>query len=400
MSNDVTELKQFAGLHAKAQDLGGSLAVLDRIHTDDGDAPGSWAGEWSREAAQLRRQGNVLAAAAHYNMARFPFVDGDARAQALDECVQCFTEWAAQNGISRLDLTLHNGRVRAWTSGLSARRPRPVLVMCGGIVSIKEQWGPALRAITRLGFAGVVVEMPGVGENTMPYDADSWQLFSAVLDEIEGRADVSACYLLAFSFSGHLALRCALADRRIRGVVTAGAPVRHFFRDTAWHASLPKVTVDTLAHLTGIPVGGLAGALAPWALGEDQLAALDIPVGYAASARDEIIPPGDPALIADLVRDADVVVQDDVHGSPSFIAPTRLWAVHTILRMRGGRPAHRAAVAAALQLARWQARISAVRTKVVTGGQADPGREHHDAFGGDREDRRRTHSGDADSHVS
>lgn len=400
MTNDVTELKQFAGLHAKAQDLGDSLAVLDRIHTDNGDESGSWAGEWSREAERLRRQGNVLAAAAHYNMARFPFVDGEARAQALDDCVRCFTGWAAQNGISRLDLTVQNGRIRCWTSGLSARRPRPVLVMCGGIVSIKEQWGPALRAITRLGFAGVVVEMPGVGENTMPYDADSWQLFSAVLDEIAGRADVSATYLLAFSFSGHLALRCALADRRIRGVVTAGAPVRHFFQDAAWHAALPRVTVDTLAHLTGIPANGLADALAPWALTGEQLAALDIPVGYAASARDEIIPAGDPALIAETVAQADVMTQDDVHGSPRFIAPTRLWAVHTILRMRGGRPVHRAAVAAALGMARWRTRISTAEKKVVTGGQADSGREHHDALGGDREDRRRTHSGDVDTNMS
>lgn len=396
MTHEVAELKQFAVLHAKAQGLGAAPAVLGRIHSDDGDWPGSWAREWSREADRLRREDRLLAATAHYNMARFPFVDGDARADALENCVETFARWAAPNGISRLELTVRGARVRCWARGLSARERRPVLVMCGGIVSIKEQWGPALTAITRLGLAGVVVELPGVGENPLRYDADSGQLFSAVLDEIAGRADVSACYLLAFSFSGHAALRCALADRRIRGVVTAGAPVSQFFRDHEWQAGLPRITVDTLEHLTGTPVGELAS----WALTEHELASLDIPVGYAASARDEIIPAADPALVAAHVRDADLVVHDDVHGSPGFIAPTRLWAVHTILRMRGGRPAHRAVVGAALKVAQWQARTGSRRKKVVAGGQADPGRADRETLGSDREDRRRAHPGDPDPHVS
>ncbi|WP_051385699.1 alpha/beta fold hydrolase [Actinokineospora inagensis] len=372
MSNDVDELKQFAWLHAKAQGLTGARTVLDRIRTDDGDAPGAWTGEWSRAADRLRDRGETLAAVGHYTMARFPYVDGEARAQAQRDCADSFAEWAAPRSVERLDLDVDGARVRCWTTGLSARHRRPVLLMCGGIVSVKEQWGPALPAIARLGLAGVVLEMPGVGENPLRYDGDSARLFSAVLDAVADRVDPTACYLLAFSFSGHLALRAALRDHRIRGVVTAGAPVRQFFTDAGWRAALPRVTVDTLAHLTGSPADGLGELMAPWALTDDDLAALDIPVGYAASDRDEIIPPGDPELVRTGIRAVHLVRADDVHGSPRHIAQTRLWAVHTVLRMRGGRPVHRALVGAALRAARLRSRIGSPRresqrTEVVAG---------------------------------
>jgi len=46
------------------------------------------------------------------------------------------------------------------------------------------------------------------------------------------------------SFSGHQALRCAMDDSRIKGVITVGAPIREFFTDTAWQKDLPKVMLD------------------------------------------------------------------------------------------------------------------------------------------------------------
>jgi hypothetical protein len=56
-------------------------------------------------------------------------------------------------------------------------------------VSIKEQWGGLLGLAKRLEMAVAVTEMPGVGENTMPYNADSWRLYPALLDELAAVAD-------------------------------------------------------------------------------------------------------------------------------------------------------------------------------------------------------------------
>ncbi|MEV5169533.1 alpha/beta hydrolase [Streptomyces flaveolus] len=260
-----------------------------------------------------------------------------ARAAALERCVAAFDTWRAGfPAIERLDVELPEGRIRCWTSGLDAATPKPLLVMTGGIVSVKEQWAPVLLQLGALGFAGVVTEMPGVGENTLPYRADNWRMYPALLDAVGERADVSRTFALALSFSGHLALRAALHDERIRGVVGAGAPLHDFFTDGEWQRSVPRVTTDTLAHLTGSASAEVYGPLKTWALTPDELSAPRVPVAHVTSLRDEIIPPGEAALLRERVRGVRPLAHDDVHGSPRFFAQTRLWTLLSVLRMRGG----------------------------------------------------------------
>ncbi len=337
--NDVGELKQFARMHARSQSIRAAGRLLDRVHTDDGDGPGSWVGEWSRAADRLRERGRTLDAIRHDTMARFPYVDGPARQAAARRCRDDFADWAAGHDVRRVDVDLSEGRVGCWASGLSADDPKPLVLMCGGIVSTKEQWAPALRMLGRFGLAGLVTEMPGVGENTSRYGEQSWRMISALLDAVADRAQVSRSYAIALSFSGHLALRCALDDGRIRGVVTAGAPVSAFFLDPDWQARVPAITRDTLGHLTGHAASGLPETLRGSALSTDQLAALDIPVACTASSRDEIIPAADVRLLRDHVRGLELVTHDDVHGAPRHVAQTRIWALRSVLRMQGRRSA-------------------------------------------------------------
>jgi esterase FrsA len=336
--NDIGELKKYVRIHARTQRIPRAQELLDRIHTDDGPGPGSWVREWCHAAERLEQRGNDLAAARHYALARFPYVDGPARQQAQDRCVRTLDRWrSGRPGIEPLEADLEGGRVRGWSSGLSTSDRKPLLVVLGGIVTVKEQWAPMLAGVPRLGMAAVVTEMPGVGENEQRYQPESWRMISGLLDELADRADVERTYAIALSFGGHLALRCAVDDHRIRGVVTAGAPVGAFFTDEAWQRRLPQITVDTLAHLTGTTPAGVAGSLDDWALSPEQLAALDIPVSYGASLRDEIIPPGEVGLLRRHVRRLDIVQNDDVHGSPRYAAEMQLWAISSLLRARGVR---------------------------------------------------------------
>ncbi|MFI5916057.1 alpha/beta hydrolase [Dactylosporangium sp. NPDC051541] len=345
----VDELKQFGAGHARAQDIPTDrLAELYARISTDGDGAGSWVREWSRAADELSAAGQHLAAAQHYNMARLPYVDGPARQEAQDSCVAAFGRWAQDGGvITPLEVEVDGARVRCWTAGLSAEHPRPVLLALGGIVSVKEQWAPLLSQAARLGLAGVVTEMPGVGENTLPYGRDSAKMLSAVLDAIVGRADVARTYAMALSFSGHLALRCALTDPRIRGIATIGAPLHAFFTDRAWQDKLPSITVDTLAHLIGVDPADVGEHVRDWALRPEELAALDIPVGYVASDRDEIIPAADIELARTHLKHLRLLRFDDVHGSPNHADETRMWIVGSILRMSGAPVMQRAAVGVA-----------------------------------------------------
>jgi hypothetical protein len=337
-TNDVGELKQYAIVHARGQRIKGYQDVLDRIDCDDDDAKGSWAGEWSQAGELLEWQGRDLDAARYYAMARFPYVNGAVRQEAADRSVAAIDRWRAGNGnIEPLEVLLEGGQVRCWTSGLSRSGRKPLLIAMGGIVTIKEQWAPMLTNIRRLGMAGLITEMPGTGENTLRYQPESWQMLSGLLDAVADQADVSQTYAIALSFSGHMALRCALDDERIKGIITVGAPVSNFFTDIAWQQQLPRITIDTLAHMIGVTPDRVIGSLSEWALSPEQLASLDVPVFYAASSRDEITPASDVRLLRQHVRDLSLVTHDDVHGSPQYVTETQLWTAASLLRARGVR---------------------------------------------------------------
>ena len=337
-TNDVAELEQYAIVHARGQRIKGYQDVLDRIHSDDDDAKGSWAGEWGRAGELLEWQGRDLDAARYYAMARFPYVNGAARQEAADRGVAAIDRWRAGSGdIEPLEVLLKDGMVRCWTSGLSPSGRKPLLIVMGGIVTIKEQWAPMLAAVRRLGMAGLVTEMPGIGENTLRYRPESWQMLSGLLDAVADQADVTQTYAMTMSFSGHMAMRCALDDDRIKGIITVGAPVSNFFTNAAWQRQLPRITVDTLAHMIGVSSDRVVGGLGEWALSPEQLDALNVPVFYTASSRDEIIPASDVHLLRQHVRDIRLVTHDDVHGSPRYVAETQLWSAASLLNARGVR---------------------------------------------------------------
>ncbi|HWE91493.1 MAG TPA: alpha/beta hydrolase [Pseudonocardiaceae bacterium] len=335
VTNDVDELKRYVAAHAESLGIPREhyLALFDRIRTDrvDRTGPGSWVHEWSAAARILEAEGKPLEASQHYNFARFPYVDGPARQRALDNAVRTVDRWRADvPGVERLDLSLLGGAVGCWTHGLSTVENKPLLLITGGIVSIKEQWAPVLLAAAGLGFAGVVTEMPGVGQNTLRYTPDSWRLLPALLDALADRAQVGHTVLMAMSFSGQLALRASVEDDRIAGIVTAGAPVRGVFTDPVWQAGLPKVTVDTLAHMASVSPAQLPAVLPGWALSDEQLAAVGVPVHYVASSRDEIIPRGDLDLLRAHLSELRVLEHDDVHGAPRHAAETRQWMVDAV----------------------------------------------------------------------
>ncbi len=367
--NDLDALKRFALLHAPGQGISPQRCrgLLNLVRTDDRGLPGSWVWEWRRAAELLERRGRLLDACRHYGMARFPYVNGGARQYAQERCVSAFNRWRQDNtGIERLDLDLPGGRVACWASGLAAANRRPVLLIIDGILTSKERWAPVLAGLQRLGLAGIVTEMPGVGENTLKYEPESWRMISAVLDRVKGEADVAETYAITASLGGHLVLRTAVEDPRIRGVITAGAPVSHFFTDAAWQDGLPRPFRDALASLTGTRASSLPRQLPGWALTSAQLGALDIPVCYMTSRRDEITPRRDIRHLQQHVRDLHLIETDDVHGSPRHGAETVLWAALSVLRMRGDHSVRRAALGSAWRAIRARRRLTECVTLPVT----------------------------------
>jgi hypothetical protein len=351
---DVEELTAYGVAHAHSQNVPLPVyrEVCRRIVSDDDGTPGSWAAEWTAEGDRCHAAGRPLEAAGRYNLARFPFLDSDARRQAQTRALAACAEWAAgQKGLEQLEVPYAGGVLRCWAGGLSTSNPLPVLVVMGGIVTAKEQWVQLLPRLARLGLAGIVAEMPGVGANETTYTADSWRMIPALLDAVAGRARSGEAYAMALSFSGHLALRAAAHDPRLRGIVTVGAPVARLFTEGV--PGLPAITAATLAHLTGVEPAKLAEHLADgWAIPPGELSALDIPVRYVSSLRDEVIPPGEAALLRETVRDLKILEHDDEHAAPRYAAETRLWVLRQIAVTTGAPALPRAALAGAWHLLR------------------------------------------------
>ncbi|BBG01408.1 MULTISPECIES: alpha/beta fold hydrolase [Pseudonocardia] len=363
---EPAEVVELARLHAGAQGI--SRAAFDTVVGSIGsigDAAGSigdgggWAAAWARVGDRKAAAGLPLDACRHHAMARWPYPADPAGARSAIECVRTFDIWRRRaGGIDRLDLDLPGGRVGCWTTGLDpAVDPppgpsRPLVLVLGGIVSIKEQWAPLLTGMRRLGLPVVVTELPSVGENTVRYGPAATDLIPQLLDRLGPHACRRGVHVIGLSFGGHLALAAAPDDPRIASILTVGAPVHRLFADRALWPLLPRTTTATLEHLTGTRGADTPALLSSMALSPDALGRVRIPVRYVASRRDEIVPRSEWELLARHLPDLEWVEFDDVHGAPAHLADTRLWLVTRLLRQCGDR---RAAVPGALLALRGRA---------------------------------------------
>jgi esterase FrsA len=182
--NDVGEMKQFAAAHAGALNIHHSPELLARIRTGDEGAPGSWHGSGARRPTRsCGRAPPQRLPALHPGPVPLygcPYAAGGidtkrARVRPLAAGRNRYP--ASRRQPSRRPGPLLDGRT---VSGPAL----PLLLVMGGM----EQWAPILAQAGRLGMAGVVTEMPSVGENTLRYDAESWRMLSGVLDAVGDRA--------------------------------------------------------------------------------------------------------------------------------------------------------------------------------------------------------------------
>jgi len=225
------------------------------------------------------------------------------------------------------------GRTALWIKRGPARSRRLLLVV-GGIVSIKEQWARLLDLSSRVGATVALTEMPGVGENTLRYGPDSWRMFPQLLDQLRDAFGVEDADLIALSFGGHLAMRAALHDPRIRSIITVGAPVARLFQDSDLWRTLPETTVRTLAHVAGVPRELAQQHLSTLALSTEELSRLRIPIFYFASLRDEIIPHSEWQLLRNHAPSVAIFEHDDVHGSPHHMVRMRLRILGILLDLQ------------------------------------------------------------------
>lgn len=350
-------------LHAKSQNVPPAECrrILGRIETAE-DGPSGWSTVWRQEGLELLKAGEHAGAAARFASARFPFPDTDDGRSAQKLGVYAFGLWAADRGGRRIVLDVGGANVPVWIFG-TPRGDGRVLLVCGGIVSVKEQWTKFVAVGHRLGLPVVLTELPGVGENPLPYDARAPRHLSELLDELNEHLPVRTVFAAAMSFGGTTALAAAESDTRIGSVFSVGPPIMEFFTDPHWWSMVPETTSATLAHTTATSGAELRDLLAGLALTEEGLRSLDIPVSVVVSAHDEIVPPADPEVLAAAVRHLRTRTFDDVHGSPAHLTDTALFAVTALTEFLPGLTLVGAAASLALDGRRFVSGTRALLTK-------------------------------------
>ncbi|MBE5102259.1 alpha/beta fold hydrolase [Priestia aryabhattai] len=317
--NYLQELKQFVELHIKSQSLNlvKPVEVLERISSPKGKGEGTWAFEWLQAGNEVFEK-NVLEAIQCYNFARFPYVNDETQQEAYEKLISSFDSYLSITNIKKERLSFNGGTFNVYTSSLNPKKP--LLLVMGGIVSIKEQWFKFLEVGPKLNFSVIVAEFPKVGENSLPFQANSFEIIQNILNYFEDEVDVDHTYYVGMSFGGQLGIQCAVKDSRIKGIVTVGAPLYEFYHLTnkEWNG-LPLVTKKTLSHVCELKESELRNSLVDLSIDKNDLNKLDIPITYVFSLKDEIIPAAELEFIKKYIRNLDLVTFEDVHGSPNHM---------------------------------------------------------------------------------
>jgi esterase FrsA len=216
------------------------------------------------EQAEARGDGSAaerafLHASFWYFLARFPHIINPDGAEAYRRHIGAYLRAARHfaSGLEVLKIPFEGSTVTAYLRlppGTSATG-WPVVVIWGGI----DVWKSDLEihsqseALLKQGVATLAVDMPGTGECPIPVSPDAERVLLAAMDAVRQHESIDearvGCYGL--SFGGHWAVKIALVQPELLGVVNNAGPVHHTFQPE-WVQTLPMGTRMALSKVMGL----------------------------------------------------------------------------------------------------------------------------------------------------
>jgi len=289
-----------------------------------------WCRAWSARAAvhealgrQVLADGYRLSAGEHltraavcYHFSKFVFViDYEQMKQAHGKAVECrnlalplLSPPGERVAIPYEGRQLH-GNLRRPAGVQEGMRPSvarpPVVVMCMGLDSTKEEMDTNESVFLARGMATLAFDGPGQGEGEYDFAirGDYEAAVRAVLDFLENRSDVDAgrAGLWGVSLGGYYAPRAAAFEKRVKACIALSGPFEwaEFFdrlpaltRDTFRVRSQSRTEADARKHAATLTlkdvaknitcplyiVAGKQDGIVPWQEGERLAAAASGPV--------------------------------------------------------------------------------------------------------------------------
>jgi 2,6-dihydroxypseudooxynicotine hydrolase len=249
-----------------------------------------WCAAWSARAAVHEALGraalaeglrssageHLTCASVCYHFAKFVFVsDYDQMRRAHLKAVECRN--AALPLLDppgeRVAIPYEGSRLYGNLRRPAAPRP-PVVLMCMGLDSAKEEMGAYERYFLDRGMATLAFDGPGQGEGEHEFAirGDYEVAVGAAVDWIERRGDLDAARigLWGVSLGGYYAPRAAAHEHRVKACIALSGP---YDFAALWEA-LPELTRDTFrvrskrasegearAHAATLSLAGIAGKI-------------------------------------------------------------------------------------------------------------------------------------------
>ena len=313
-----------------------------------------WCRAWCARAAQHEESGRKaladgfnLSAAQHlttaavcYHFAKFVFVlDPDQMRAAHMKAVEC-------RKLALPHLRPAGEYVRIPFAGKSfagiLRRPvgvarAPVVVMCMGLDSAKEETDSYEAPFLARGMATLAFDGPGQGESEydMPIRGDYEAAVAAVIDWLETRHDIDPgkIGLWGVSLGGYYAPRAAAFEKRIKACIALSGP---YDWAAIWDL-LPDLTRETFrlrSHSRTLDEARKAGA----ALSLQGVAAkITCPLYIVAGKLDRIVPWQDAERLAREAKGAVelVVLEDGNHVANNRVYKYRMQSADWMARRLG-----------------------------------------------------------------
>jgi len=274
-----------------------------------------WCRAWSARAAeheeagrQALAEGRTMSAGEHlqraavlYHFAKFLFVKDMAQLkQAHMKAVECHT-------LALPHLDPPGERVEIAYEGKALygvlRKPRgidrpPVMIMCAGLDSAKEEMGTNEAPFLRRGIATLAFDGPGQGEGEYDFviRGDYEVAVTAVVDFVETRPDLDAgrIGLWGVSLGGYYAPRAAAFEKRIKACIGLSGP---YNRHDGWANSTP-LTKAAFMQRSGSTTMEEAEEASRQLSMEGVAAKITCPLFLVTGDDDSIVPPDSTARIA------------------------------------------------------------------------------------------------------
>lgn len=266
-----------------------------------------WCRAWSERAAiheELGRKSladglrhsaaeHLTRAAVCYHFAKFVFVADYGQMQAAHrkavECRNLALPLLSPPG-ERIAIPYEGGHLYGNLRRPAGAAQPPVVVMCMGLDSAKEEMDSNEAVFLARGMATLVFDGPGQGEGEYDFAirGDYEVPVRAVVDYVEARADLDAARigLWGVSLGGYYAPRAAAFEKRVKACIALSGP----FNWVEYFDRLPQLTRDTFKVRSKSRTDAEARARAATLTLSDAANRITCPLFVVAGKQDRIVP--------------------------------------------------------------------------------------------------------------